>query len=134
VFADNSAGGSGGGVENCTLVNCTLTHNSAAGSGGGADNATLGNCIVYFNTAPDQPNYAGSTLNFCCATPLAGGTSNVTSARLLLDYAHIASNSPCIGAGTNYSSGVDIDGEAWRNPPSIGATNFIPARSPARSA
>ena len=123
-FLANKSGANGGGANSATLRNCVFADNSAGGSGGGADNATLGNCIVYFNTAPDQPNYAGSTLNFCCATPLAGGTSNVTSAPLLLDYAHIASNSPCIGAGTNYFSGTDIDGEPWRNPPSTGCDEF----------
>jgi len=40
---------------------------------------------------------------------------------MLLSVSHIATNSPCVGAGTNaYTSGFDIDGEAWKDPPSIG--------------
>jgi len=40
---------------------------------------------------------------------------------MLVNSSHIATNSPCVGAGSiSYTSGVDIDGEAWKNPPSMG--------------
>jgi PKD repeat protein len=123
----NSAANNGGGSENSTLNNCTLTANSAAG-GGGADNCALNNCIVYYNTADSQPNYSGGTLNFCCTPPLpTSGTNNITAEPQLMDTAHISAYSPCIGAGsTNYATGVDIDGELWLNPPSIGCDEYYP--------
>ena len=125
VLTGNPASQNGGGAESCTLNNCTLTGNSAAG-GGGADSSTLNNCIVYYNTAPGGNNCSSSTLNYCCTTPApASGTNNITANPQLSDNAHISANSPCIGAGsTNYSTGLDIDGEVWRNPPSIGCDEY----------
>ena len=122
----NSAG-NGGAVENCTLNHCTLTGNSAS-VGGGADNSALNNCIVYYNDAPGVTNFSGSTLNFCCTTPRPDtGTNNITVEPLLADFLHLSVGSPCLGAGSaNYTNGVDIDGEPWAVPPSIGCDEFYP--------
>ena len=52
---------------------------------------------------------------------MPSGEGNISANPLLVSSSHIATNSPCIGTGsTNYTTGVDIDGEPWKNPPSIG--------------
>jgi PKD repeat protein len=126
AMAGNFSAYDGGGAENGTLNNCTLSGNSAFNSGGGADNCTLNSCIAFLNAAPTQANYSSSTLNYCCTTPLpANGANNITADPQLTDAAHIGAGSPCIGAGSaNYSTGVDIDGDPWANPPSIGCDEY----------
>jgi PKD repeat protein len=111
----------GGGAYSGTLYNCALTRNSADRIGGGVYYSTLYNCIVYYNMAPTDSNFSHSTLNYCCTTPYPGGTSNITDEPLLTDISHLSEGSPCIGKGNAaYAYGMDIDGEAWFNPPSIG--------------
>src|SRR6266568_723932 len=141
TLTGNSALGGGGAfggtMNNCALTgnsaqngggyfisptNCTLRGNSASDSGGGAYGAMLNNCIVYYNVARQSgANYDSfSTLNYSCTTPLPpGGVGNLTAEPQLASASHLSAGSPCRAAGSAaYSSGLDIDGELWLNPPS----------------
>ncbi|HXI71608.1 MAG TPA: choice-of-anchor Q domain-containing protein [Verrucomicrobiae bacterium] len=123
----NHSLGNGGGCSGSTLVNCTVVGNVAGNGGGGINSSVATNCIVYFNTASGGTNYsADSTLVYCDTTPLPGlSANNITSDPLLADLKHISSVSPCRSAGTTMAvSGVDMDGDGWLNPPSIGCDEF----------
>ena len=114
----------GGGISDGTANNCTFLFNTAS-SGGGIEYGTARNCILWYNTAEDDGNnfYDMQTPNqFCCSPDVVHGSNgNITNAPLMVSTSHIATNSPCIGAGSStYSSGTDLDGESWNNPPTIG--------------
>jgi hypothetical protein len=127
VITGNSAY-TGGGANNSTLANCTLTGNSANDTGG-VVSCDLTNCIVYYNSALAWANYSNSVFNFSCTTPLpTGGVGNISDEPQLSSSSHISATSPCLNRGDASSVyGLDIDGEAWTNPPSIGADQLIPA-------
>jgi hypothetical protein len=120
----------GGGAYRCQMFNCTLTGNSATLGGGGAYQCQLGICIVYFNSsvfqgANSDAGLGGSTLRYCCTTPLPTiGVGNSTNAPLFVDFLggnlRLQSNSPCINVGLNVlaPAGPDLDG----NPRIVGGT------------
>jgi hypothetical protein len=105
TLTDNSAV-NGGGASYATLHGCTLLDNLAYDSGGGVESSTLANCIVAYNASWNDPNYTGSTLDYCCTSPLpTNGFANISVPPLFVDYANgnlrLQSNSPCINAGNN---------------------------------
>ncbi len=128
ILTGNSAGW-GGGSAYGVLNNCTMTGNSAS-SGGGSFADTLNNCVVYYNGAIEGGNYSStsydpSRFNYSCTTPLPSGPGNISAPPQLASASHLSAGSPCIGRGSAaYITGVDIDGEPWRNPPCMGADQF----------
>ena len=122
LIIGNSARYDGGSLSSI-IVNSDIISNSATLGAGGDGGSTLDNCILYYNFATNSPNYSGSTLNYCCTWPDAGG-NNITNDPALInlstgDY-HLSFNSPCINAGKNaYVVGTnDLDG----NPRIVGGT------------
>ncbi len=126
LVSSNTTPSAGGGASICTLINCTIVSNSAAGNGKGVYYCGLNNCISYYN---GNNNYYSGTLNYCCTTPLPGGTGNITNAPIFVDLAngdfHLQTNSPCINAGNNayVTTTNDLDG----NPRIVGGTVDIGA-------
>jgi Immunoglobulin I-set domain/PKD domain len=125
LVTSNSAT-TGGAVYIATLYNCTVTRNSAKGTMPPISASALTNCIVYFNT---PANYFSCTMAYSCSTPLPPGTGNIAlDPQFLGDGIHLASTSPCRGAGTNVlAGGTDIDGQPWADPPSMGCDDWQPA-------
>ena len=136
VVADNSATtateyAEGGGAYQGALVNCTITGNSSW-YGGGTYNSTMINCIDYFNTSidPSSINYYDGEVTYCCTTPKFGYgpyDTTFTNDPALASISQISPNSPCRGAGNPaVTTGADIEGNPWANPPSIGCSEPNP--------
>lgn len=132
--------GSGGGVFQSLVNNSWLCANTAYyGSGAysstlnsstvvsnigsyGALASKLTNCIVYYHT---NGNFSSCTLAYCCTIPAVSGPGNFTNApRLAPDGLHLDNGSPCRNAGTNLVFGMDLEGQSWANPPSIGCSEW----------
>ena len=131
----NNANSAGGAASGGTLVNCTVSGNgnlpSIVGAAGAVSSASLTNCIVYgnFGAVYSFPNSIGCTFSYSDTDPLPGGNGNLDiNPQLLSDHIHLAATSPCMGAGiSTVLSGVDIDGQPWNNPPSMGCDEGQPA-------
>lgn len=123
LVAGNSAR-NGGGTYSSTLNNCTVSGNHAEYDGGGAYQGTANNSIIWYNSALRNGNnlYNGTVLNYSCAPDAVHGSNGcITNAPLLISNSHLATNSPCIGAGSaTYGSATDLDDDAWLSPPAMG--------------
>ncbi len=130
----------GGGTYNATLNNCTVVYNNTTtpfpSQGAGTYNGITRNSIVLYNydnypaavTEDDYyplgtPQYSHS----CTKSTLAQwGAGNISADPQRLDLFHIASTSPCRGTGSPlFSTGTDLDGEAWANPPAMGCDEVV---------
>jgi len=117
----------GGGIASLyasVVQNCTVTGNRAwFGAGIYLDYASaVTNTIVYRNTPRNVEN-TGALQSFdyvCCPELPHGVRGNITNDPLLLTAAHLATNSPCRGAGLAPGPGRDLDGESWKTPPALG--------------
>jgi len=128
IISDNYADYYGGGSYRGTLNNCTVVFNSTEpGDGGGTYDSVLNNCIVWYNTAARwDDNIHGGNAYYCCSPDLVQGVDgNITNSPMFVTLTHIATNSPCRGAGSAlYVAGLDVDGESWLDPPSIGCDEW----------
>jgi parallel beta-helix repeat protein len=139
LVASNQASSNGGGIYSGTLYNCTVVNNTAANGGGFYQNSPSSmvyNSIIYDNTATNSGNnwqgffFSNFSYN-CCSLPLMGPAfyGNISNDPMFMDAAfHLSAASPCCGAGNPlYATGMDLDGEAWNNPPSMGADEVYDA-------
>ncbi|MEI7936196.1 MAG: PKD domain-containing protein [Verrucomicrobiota bacterium] len=122
-------------LNNCTVIlNCTTTLSPYHGAG--TYDGITRNSIVLYNydyypygfTEDDYFASGGAKYYYCCTSinTLIVGTGNFSASPLFLDLFHIPSNSPCNGSGSPlYSTGTDLDGEPWNNPPSIGCDEVV---------
>ena len=111
---------SGGWVQNC-VINRNLSWSYGARGGGVyfASGGQIQNSIVYSNGAYNGDNYYGSgAFAYSCSTPLPSGAGNVSLDPQFVDGSnddfHLATNSPCIDAGSNDTwmvDAVDIEGK-----------------------
>ena len=55
------------------------------------------------------------------------GDGNISAKPQLASSSHLSAGSPCHDAGSTQSAaGLDIDGEPWANPPSMGCDEYSP--------
>ena len=132
---------SGGGAYFAAVNNCTVVRNYTTTSlpfqGAGTYDGITRNSIVLYNydsyphglTEDDYFAQSGpAQYYYSCTgnTAWSFGVGNFSASPQFLDWFHIASTSPCCGSGSPlYSTGTDLDGEPWNNPPSIGCDEVV---------
>ncbi len=127
----------GGGAYYANLNNCTVQNNYAISSdgGGGSYGGAIRNSILVDNSAGGF--FVGQYLNdvveegpyicsYSCADTSPGSLSNIVANPLFCDSYHISIYSPGRGVGSALNtSGTDLDGEPWNNPPSMGCDEVV---------
>jgi hypothetical protein len=139
---NNQAGFCGGGICVGVLNNCTVLNNYVPVIGFGAgtygcamtNSIVLDNYVVSSSSFTEANNYNDARpleAAYSCTYPAVTGVGNLdgrVTRPIFLDSYHMAFSSPCRGAGSAlYTSGVDLDGEEWTNPPSMGCDEVLPA-------
>jgi hypothetical protein len=136
LVTGNTAASAGGGAYSGTFYNCTIAGNIAPSGGGIYWTFLAYNSIIYDNTSSvggSVDNWDGNTLGGYnnCIFPqfLPAANGNITNDPIFVDAAcHLSAVSPCRGTGSSlYTSGTDLDGEAWNSPPSMGADEVYDA-------
>jgi hypothetical protein len=124
LVSSNGAGNAyGGATYKSVLNNCTVVSNAIFGAVGPF---AMTNCILYYNMPGNYSAQVGTAFSHCCATPPLPGTGNFANPpQLFADGVHLATNSPCIGAGIGPVPGTDIFGNVWSNPPAIGCAQWL---------
>ncbi len=120
LIAYNRVGG-----KATSFINCTVTLNDEAG----VENfGEIVNSIVWFNgTGEAGSNISGSyvTSNSCSPDLIHGVDGNITNNPLLASHMYLSQDSPCIGrADSSRAYGVDINGDSWNIPASMGCDEF----------
>ena len=122
AYGGSAISAKNGGTGGCNLFNCSVTENE----GNGIFFGFIYNTVSWGNTVRD---YAGSvSMHFSCANFAIGnyGTNNLFTDPQLVDPFHLSINSPCRSAGGPlFITGTDWDGDAWGNPASIGADEYV---------
>ncbi|WP_372806613.1 choice-of-anchor Q domain-containing protein [Pontiella sp.] len=127
VFSANQALFGGGGMSGGEATQCTFSGNRAH-YGGGMRSGTVSNSILWHNYAElSGTDLYGTLATYCCSPDVVHGVDGcITNNPQLVTDSHIGGTSPCISAGQASSVvDVDIDGEAWAIPPSMGCDEYV---------
>jgi hypothetical protein len=119
-----------------SLINCTIKGNHCPGSrGAGVQQCVVRNSLIIsnflttfgFNYQLANDGNPVSDILYSCIKPQAVGMGNIdVDPQFIEDGFHVAAGSPCRGAGNPlYSTGFDLDQEAFTIPPSMGCDEII---------
>ncbi len=128
LIINNHASNDGGGIYtigNALIESSTISSNYADNFAGGIysdSSALLKNSIIYHNFAGYSNNYYSASSQpdffYCCSIPLPAGEGNISDnpnfANPFAGFFKLATNSPCINAGSNalwMTSANDLEGK-----------------------
>ena len=133
-LASYGGGVQGDSFQNFHLSHCTIAGNEALVEGGGACSmdpsywSDISSSILYDNMAPKGANYSGTLMNFynSCTLPVPDeGSDNFDADPLFAGDFRLSAMSPCrINGSSGSAESVDIDGEPWGEPASIGCDEY----------
>ncbi len=102
------------------IINCTIADNTSGRYGVTLNGCIIKNSIVYYNEHSINGEIYGSDVYSSCKDS-GYETDCIRDAPLFISGYQLADNSPCRSAGNyDYVIGEDLDGNAWRNSPSMG--------------